>query len=380
MLFDAGMFIGVERERCLNDQHNGVGCGHCVSHCPGEALNLVNNRIELEKEKCLGCGLCFSECPTGVFYSEQWDERTVLTEVKNQGAIVTQFFCEFNEEPYLSKKDKEKGAVQMPACLGSISKGAWYEIGLLTNVELRLEKCHECPMKSCNERLQYSVETAMEWLTASGHTPSFIYIEHVENVYKKKKLKAVSTGMKVTSRRNLFLSLFGHGVEAVEKELGRKRPVSRRKGNKRVQALPQWQKRLEESYTSHFHEGGTPAYWPAIQKKETCVNCGMCSSYCPTRALQIKKVDGKVVHLFTAGRCLDCRLCMLFCPTESIIRDREPNFHPFEEKMVLEAVESTCRKCGQLTFEREKDLCYFCENEAKDADMLSDVLKHLVGS
>jgi formate hydrogenlyase subunit 6/NADH:ubiquinone oxidoreductase subunit I len=345
-----------------------------------EALKIVQNQIELDKEKCLGCGLCFSDCPTAVFHSKQWDETTVLAEVDKQGAQRTQFFCENNDEPYLSKGDKEKGAVQIPACLSSLSKGAWYEIGLQTNVELRLEKCGECPMKSFLERLQYSIETAMEWLTASGHTPSFIYIDNVENIYKKKKLKAVSTGMKTTSRRDLFLTLFGQGIEVVQTQIGTRNSSSHRQRKRKGSLLSNWQKRLGESYTTHFQEGGAPAYWPAIIKKDTCVNCGMCSNYCPTQALKIKKVDNKVVHMFTAGHCLDCRLCMLFCPTESIIRDRQPNLQPFEQEIVLEGSVEECRKCGNPTFQQEKDLCYFCKNEAADSDMISDVLKHLLGS
>ena len=271
MLFNAGMFILMDRERCLNDQHNGVGCRHCVSHCPGEALNLENNQIELEKEKCLGCGLCLSDCPTGVFYSKQWDEKSVLTEVKKQGAPVTQFFCEFNDEPYLNKEDKEKGAIQIPACLSSLSKGAWYEIGLLTNVELRLEKCQECKMKSCLDRLQYSVATATEWLTASGHTPAFKYIEDVKKIYKKKKLKAVSTGMKVTSRRDLFLTLFGHRRRSGTKGDGNEKSCiakkKKEKGKLFVRLANKTKRELYFSFSGRRYTGILAGHY---QKKYMC--------------------------------------------------------------------------------------------------------------
>lgn len=291
MLFTNGMFIQMDRTRCLNYQHNGVGCHHCVSHCPGQALSLQYNQISIEKEKCLGCGLCLSDCPTEVFHAKQWDETTVLAEVEKQSTAITQFFCEYNDAPFLSKEDKEKGAIQIPTCLSSLSKGAWYEIGLQTSVELRLEKCQQCPMKSCIDRLQYTVETAMEWLTASGHTHSFTYIDSVETIQRRKRRKAVPTGMKVTSRRDLFLTLFGQSKEAVQHKL-RQRDYDSHGKRMRSHSLSNWQKRLEESYTSHYQQGGSPAYWPSIEKSESCVNCGMCSNNCPTGALQIKIEDG----------------------------------------------------------------------------------------
>ena len=380
MLFTGGFSIQVDRMKCLNYQHNGVGCQQCASHCPVDALNIQDNGIFLDKEKCIGCGLCFSDCPTGVFHSSQWDETTLSQEVKKQSTAITQFFCEYNDEPFLGKEDKEKGAIQIPTCLSSISKGAWYEIGIQTNVELRMEKCGQCPMNSCIERMQYSIETAMEWLTASGHKPSFIYLDHVNNVHKKKRLKAVTTGMKVTSRRDLFLSLFGQGKEIVQEKIRQKDYRTHGKRKKTLKTLPDWQRRLESSYTSNFQEGGSAAYWPSIEKSNTCVNCGMCSINCPTGALQIRLVEGKAVHVFTAGHCLDCRLCMLFCPTESIQRDRKPNLHPFETEIVLENSAIECRKCGNHTFNQANNLCYFCENEAEESAMISDVLKHLVGS
>lgn len=379
MLFNEGMFIQLDRTRCLNYQHHGVGCHHCVSHCPSGALSLQNNRIQLDKEKCLGCGLCLSDCPTEVFHSKQWDETTILLEVEKQGASTTQFFCEDHDAPFLCKEDKEKGAIQIPTCLSSLSKGAWYEIGIQTGVELRLEKCQQCPMKKSLERLQYKIETAMEWLTASGHTPSFIYIDNVGNIQRKKKLKAVSTGMKVTSRRDLFLNLFGQSKEVVQQQILKKDTFGHGKRKRKLKTISNWQKRLEVTYTSHFQEGGHPAYWPSIEKKESCVNCEICSNNCPTGALQVKIEDGKAVHTFMAGHCIDCRLCMLFCPTESIVRDRQPNAHPFEIQVELEGSVVVCRRCGNHTFDQVKSLCYFCENEAEDTDMITDVWKHLLG-
>ncbi|MFH1378000.1 MAG: RnfABCDGE type electron transport complex subunit B [Planctomycetota bacterium] len=43
-----------------------IACGKCVKACKFGALELVNNLIVVNWDKCKGCGLCVKECPTGV--------------------------------------------------------------------------------------------------------------------------------------------------------------------------------------------------------------------------------------------------------------------------------------------------------------------------
>lgn len=379
MLFAGGLFMTVDENRCLNHLHHEVGCNHCVSHCPGHALKVEQHQICLDRDRCLGCGLCFADCPTEVFRSDQWQETTIIDEVKRQGAAVTQFFCGYNDAPFRLQGDREKGAVQVPTCLSSISKGGWFEIGLLTAVELRFEKCCQCPMKDSLKRLKLAVETAMEWIAACGRSCEFSYVHKAETVTKRKQLKAAPTGLKVTSRRDLFLYLFQQGKQAARQVWEKEAlPHARRcKKPGTGSCLPSWQIRLEESYRSHFQEGGSPAYWPSIVKEDSCVNCGLCSDNCPVQALQVKVEGGKAQHIFTPGLCLDCRLCFLFCPTKSITRDRQPNAHPFAPQVILEKEAAPCRRCGQYTFPGSGPLCYWCRHEPSEEDLLSDAWKHL---
>lgn len=380
MLFTNGTFIKIDRTRCLNYLHHGVGCTHCISNCPGQALEVRQRSVSLNGEACFGCGLCLSDCPTQVFTASQWDETSVVTEVLRQGAEVTQFFCEYHDHPFLSKAEKDKGAIQIPTCLSSLSKGAWYEIGLHTNVEIRVDKCAECPMNECLGRLKVTVNTAIEWLEASGHTTEFVLLKTVDKVEKKRKFMAVSTGMKTTSRRDLFLSLFTQGKEVITKVREENHTAMERK-KKRLERslLPAWQMRLGHTYTDHFQEGGSPAYWPSIHKSASCVNCGVCTTNCPTKALKVEIIDQKAVHSFNSGQCIDCRMCMLFCPTSSITRDRTVNESPFVEEILLDFPVLDCKRCGKLAVDNGKGLCYWCENEASDAEMISDVWKHFMG-
>lgn len=378
MIYGEGTFIKIERERCLNIQHHSAGCRHCVTHCPGGALSLGGEDILFDSDSCLGCGLCFSLCPTAVFTSRQWDEATIVEEVKRQSSKTTQFFCEYHETPYLEKEEGEKGAIQVYGCLCSISKGAWYETGLHTAVELRLDKCSECPMKKSIERLQHSIDVALEWLTASGHSHDFSYIYKAENIRKKKKYRAVSSGIKVTSRRDLFLGLFSQSKEVVSRVRQTNYRI-RNNGNKKTESLlPGWQRRFAQTFTENFQEGGSPAYWPSIEKSTSCVNCGLCINNCPTKTLQITIENGRAFHTFTSGECLDCRLCELFCPTESIARDRRLSSNPFQTERIYETSVTECRQCGSKGVINKQHLCYWCQNEASDSELISDAFKYLL--
>jgi len=43
-------------------------CMICVRICPAEALEKVNEKIVVDKEKCIRCGLCQSRCPVDAIY------------------------------------------------------------------------------------------------------------------------------------------------------------------------------------------------------------------------------------------------------------------------------------------------------------------------
>ncbi|WP_027179109.1 4Fe-4S binding protein [Maridesulfovibrio bastinii] len=40
-----------------------IGCGECASACPDDALNIVDGRVVITREKCLVCGQCLEACP-----------------------------------------------------------------------------------------------------------------------------------------------------------------------------------------------------------------------------------------------------------------------------------------------------------------------------
>ena len=379
MIFNQGYSIKIEQNRCFNQWHQGVECSHCIEHCPADAIFFYQNKIFLNKELCNGCGLCLSDCPTQVFSSAQWDEASIAGNVEEEGWKITEFFCENHTTPYKQHKSKDRGGVQLPACLSIVSKVAWYEIGLVTDIELHLEECEKCPMAKTLPRLQYNVTTAAEWLEDCGYNSKISTINQSVKGLANRKLEAIEMGLKVTSRRDLFLSLMGKGGQIMESINEEANPSSTKWEQKIPErCLPEWQKRLAKTYPQNQNNQSSTAYWPTIKINDQCVNCELCTKFCPSGTLQSATDNSICSRYFISGLCLDCRICQLFCPREAIRREREMIQYPFDTLNIYSANITECQHCESLTQESSRNLCYWCEEEYSMDDQLKEMCKKLL--
>lgn len=384
MLLNHGYSIKTNENRCLNQYHEGVNCTHCIEHCPTEAIYLDNNRIVLNTDLCNGCGLCLSDCPTQAFSSSQWDETTVIKAVEKEKWKITEIFCARHKAPYKKNKDKERGAVQLQACLSTISKGCWYELGLKTELDLHREECEACPMSKTLSRLEYDIGTAAEWIKASGKEVNVNFIFEKVNGTSKRNLRALETGLKVSSRRELFVSLIDRGRNELINKVNEiaSLPASTEK-SKRMRpgsCLPEWRKRLANIYPKNQTNVSSPAYWPTTKIDDNCIKCEMCSKFCPVGALQTKVENGTITHYFTNGLCIDCRTCQLFCPRQAITRDREPIDNPFDTVAISSKSVDVCQACGKPTYGKSKHLCYMCEQDEANNLQLVKACKEIFSS
>lgn len=231
-------------------------------------------------------------------------------------------------------------------------------------------------------RVEYNLSVAAEWLTACGQDASFSYIQQGCQGKQKKKLLAIETGLKVTSRRDLFVSLFNKGQQIAGKASGGKNTFPEElDSTMRNSCLPNWQRRLAEEFEKNRKDSSDSAYWPSIKiDSDRCVNCGMCSRFCPSGTLQITVKDGICNHHFTSGLCLDCRTCQLFCPREAISRGREKVERPFETASIYKTLTGSCQNCESTTAHHAKTLCYWCEEAtATDNELKNSFRKIFLG-
>ncbi len=62
--------------------------------------------------------------------------------------------------------------------------------------------------------------------------------------------------------------------------------------------------------------GSWRTFKPIITDK--CTGCGICATYCPENAIEIKNVDGKKRAVINYDYCKGCLICFKECPFKAI--------------------------------------------------------------
>jgi len=382
MLFDHGFTILIHANRCLNVLHRGVECRHCIDRCPTQALDIDGRLIVCDRDSCGGCGLCLTTCPTRVFTSAQFDEETIARDVVEQNRETTEFVCGRHSRPYRDAKRTGKGALQLPGCLAMVSPGAWYEIGLQTSLEFCLEECEGCPCYSALECFGRHLRIAGDWLDAAGLPLVYECLSEGVDEATKKRLRIRQSGLKETSRREFFLRFSEAEMSITMEQRRTLRSIAiSPPGASGESHAPRWMSRLAEVYRTDVDSDRTPAFWPTIEIGQDCVNCGMCSTFCPARTLRIEYEEEECRHYFTSGLCLDCRICELFCPANAISRDRQPVGRPFDRTEVSSVPMSRCTQCESLAPKTDTGLCHWCQEETRQGARLNAYIRgRLFGS
>ena len=58
---------------------------------------------------------------------------------------------------------------------------------------------------------------------------------------------------------------------------------------------------------------GRPGFWAPKIDNEACKACGLCSTVCPTAALEDEKLNGITLTKGTPSKCIGCGLCVDIC-------------------------------------------------------------------
>ncbi|NLF44426.1 MAG: 4Fe-4S binding protein, partial [Bacteroidales bacterium] len=75
-----------------------IGCSHCMTVCPCEAIRIKKGKASLLENRCVDCGQCYKACPVGAIIVEQ-DDFSRIFEFKNRVALVpTVLIGQFPEE------------------------------------------------------------------------------------------------------------------------------------------------------------------------------------------------------------------------------------------------------------------------------------------
>ena len=98
---------------------------------------------------------------------------------------------------------------------------------------------------------------------------------------------------------------------------------------------------------------------PSLTVSDKCTLCDACSNACPTTALRIRVLDGRVQLLFGPADCrpLLCEsLCVRLCPEKAISLHPPPRNGGARTVILMEDALASCTACGlPYTSERRKN-------------------------
>ncbi|MBR5474690.1 MAG: 4Fe-4S binding protein [Lachnospiraceae bacterium] len=395
MYLEATGNIRLETEKCLNRLYRGVECRTCATQCPATALSLEEGKLQFDEEACVNCGLCLSQCPTGVFWLEEWDEQKLISHAKTAKEQTVALFCGRHQKAF--RKAKDVACFQVPMCLGGLTKAALFEIGVDKQVEMMLDECDGCEWKHCRETVEHLAKQVNEMIFACCNQTSLSLMEMRPEEEKGRKNKAMLTGEKACSRRDIMFRLLDAGRRAVVSEKAKPKMagpgaaagpvVNGVRTGRKMAFRPEWMDRLKAAYRQAYERTdlhakqeekagsahGEAAFWPSVRIRRNCTNCNMCASFCPTGALRIEVEEQSeplvASHYFQPMLCADCRLCEAVCPIEAIVRDRMPVERPFVTQIICRGEVVPCKKCGALTYNVSSGRCYWCGSEASVDDI-----------
>jgi len=78
-----------------------LGCRICVSTCPYEAIQVVDEELKVNPSICMGCGTCTATCPAGANQMQGETSRRLLAQVKvlSKPDTIIAFLCRWSAYP-----------------------------------------------------------------------------------------------------------------------------------------------------------------------------------------------------------------------------------------------------------------------------------------
>lgn len=384
----------IHMDRCLWQRHQEAACNYCLSACPSGALQFSNRLVHLNEDRCLGCGVCLSTCPVECFESETWTERSLFNTLQKIEHPAIEVACQIHPAPQAGSEAIP--VLQIGACLGAISPGLWFEIGMEHRVQVRLEICADCPVSRLALYTRQAIELANSWLESCGRSPSLTIQETNPEQPAANQRVVISAERPILNRRD-FLFAFARSSGAPSQALAclPAELVDKSDPDKSPPHQPAWLRRLASVYpgpTEPEELGEVSAseiarqkkdcecaLWPTLNVAQHCAACGACARYCPSGALSTRVVDGKFTHFFTPGVCVACGLCAQVCRSGALTRSYAPELNPFDEQKMAERLIGTCRKCGSPALDALSGLCYWCANEPPMRSLLDNARNFLIG-
>ncbi len=133
-----------------------LGLGNCVKVCPVDAIKIVDNVAQIDREKCIACGKCVMECPRGIIGLVPVSASTIIK-------------CRATAKGAEVRNACKVGCIGCGICEKSCPQGAIEMVNDLPVIDY--EKCVNCGIcaeKCPRECIAYDIEKRLVAVISEG--------------------------------------------------------------------------------------------------------------------------------------------------------------------------------------------------------------------
>lgn len=362
--------VGVREVACVRVRNRHATCDLCLRVCSHEAISIENNELVVDNALCTGCGACTSVCPTQALELLDDADALVMAAVDEaEGSETVAIACEHARNVQAALQARDDGASSELAqpwgetalavpCLAAIDEAALVHAAC-AGVALQYfsADCAQCPNANgaLIEDILAQAQKLIAGFASCAGRPGDLCVswQLVGESEAERPARSRDTSPEMT-RRGMFDQLVARTTDSVAEAAVHTFYVSQARPEEKptlgqtlrgpVGALKSVSVernalvlddlyRVAEKAEVAENELSTDAFIPTRLfgevevDTEACDLCGICMTFCPTKALSgvarepvnpfvaaTREVAISGELTFRANDCVNCRLCVDVCP------------------------------------------------------------------
>ena len=364
--------VKINEAACVCVRHRNATCHACLQVCPHEAITIERNTLAVDQHLCTGCGACASVCPTEALRLAEDPNETVraLIDAAEPNSTINVCCKHVSEQLAEHEQDPDRSLLQPSAnepiaavrCLASLDESSLIH-GACAGIALHYHSadCAQCP-EGHGILIEDIIEQARSFTDALPLASQTHFDETLDRfrwtVQGEPAAKQPRDTSPEMSRRGMFDHLIARTTDSVAEAAVGTFYVSKHSSDEKptlAQNLMEAQgvmktvtvERSAQVLDDLYRMDPAHAEDPAFAQDETvlptrlfgeitldttrCDLCGICMTFCPTRALTgiaseptnpfvalTRSVEVTGELSFRANDCVACQLCVDICPQKAL--------------------------------------------------------------
>lgn len=369
-------FVSINEAACVRVRHRNATCHACQQVCAHDAITIERNVLSLDHHLCTGCGACTSVCPTEALLLFE-DVNEYLRDLidRSEADCVIEVRCERAPKLPLTESEdvvepEQPGEDQLAArdkvasvrCLASIDETTLIHAAC-GDVALHYASadCAQCPQQ-CGTLIEDIIEQARRFLASYSAYDRAQLATQLERfhwtLYGEPGTEQHRDTSPEMSRRGMFDHLIARTTDSVaeaavgtfyasqhsaEEKPTLAQSLMEAHGILKAAPVERGARLLDDLYRTDPDQADDPTFaddetllptrlFGEIElDDDRCDLCGICMTFCPTRALTgvpnkpanpfvaaTREVEISGELRFRANDCVACHLCVDICPRQAL--------------------------------------------------------------